>query len=123
MLTLEPIWQPAAQQAQFRILLDAMSRPGRCYTLVNIPQEGQVALAILVSLLDAEVLFSDPHNLLCDEDWPMLQARPASSEVADYILCDATVVPDFTPKLGTLISLEKSATLVLVVNEFGNGGA
>lgn len=119
MLKLDPIWQPDSQQKQFRLLLEAMSRPGECYAMATIPEDGPIALSVLATLLDAEVSLADPNDLLRNEDWPMLQAKPELSEHADYILVDGGQFPDFMPKLGTLASPEQSATLIFVVEELG----
>jgi alpha-D-ribose 1-methylphosphonate 5-triphosphate synthase subunit PhnH len=121
MLEIDPIWMPDIQQAHFRIMLNAMARPGNCYPLRKTPVEGPAALAVLSTLLDAEVSLSDPHELLRNGDWPMLQANPVAAEHADYLLCDGGRAPDFTPKLGSLSSPEKSATLILVVKALGQG--
>lgn len=121
MLALDPIWQAETQQIHFRLLLDVMSRPGRCHLLHATPAEGSVALSVLASLLDREVSLADPHGLLREQDWPMLQATVAIPEQADFILCDGLYIPSFTPRLGSLPSPEQSATLILVVNELGRG--
>lgn len=121
MLRLDPIWQPEIQQIHFRLLLDVMSRPGRCHTLPMVPEKGAAALAVLASLLDAGVSLADPHGLLREQDWPMLQARAATPEQADFILCDAASLPDFSPRLGSLPNPDQSATLILVVSELGRG--
>ena len=119
MLKLDPIWQPEAQQLHFRLLLEAMSRPGRCQRLPVIPEDGPLALSVLASLLDAAVSLADPHGLLREQDWPMLLAQHATAEQADFILCDASRVPDFMPRLGSLPKPEQSATLILVLAELG----
>lgn len=121
MLRLDPVWQPEIQQRHFRLLLDVMSRPGRCQALQAIPEEGPVALAVLAGLLDAQVSLADPHGLLREHDWPMLQAQAAAPEQADFILCDAASAPDFMPKLGSLPNPDQSATLILVVTALGRG--
>lgn len=121
MLSLDPIWLPDTQQIHFRQLLEAMARPGKCYPLTTVPEEGPSVLAVLSTLLDAEVSLADPHDLLRSDDWPMLQATSASAEQADYVVCNGNRVPNFTPKLGTLPSPEQSATLILVVDELGEG--
>jgi len=121
MLKLDPIWQPDIQQANFRLLLDAMAYPGRCFTLHTVPKEGHITLSVLATLLDAEVTFSDPYSLLRTDDWPMLQAKSTSADKADYVLCDASQLPKFSPKLGTLPDPERSATLILMVNNLGQG--
>lgn len=121
MLELNPIWLPETQQAQFRLLLEAMARPGRCYSVLKTPAQENAALTILATLLDAEVSLADPHRLLSNDVWPLLQAQPSSPDMADYIVCNAVQAPDFIPKLGTLPSPELSATLVLVVDKLGHG--
>lgn len=121
MLKIDPIWQPDAQQANFRLVLDAMSRPGRCFSLYTLPDEGSVVLSILATLLDAEVSLSDPHMLLRTDDWLMLQAKSSSADEADYILCDAMQLPNISPKLGTLANPDQSATLILKVDKLGIG--
>jgi alpha-D-ribose 1-methylphosphonate 5-triphosphate synthase subunit PhnH len=121
MLNIDPIWKPDNQQIHFRLLLDAMARPGLCHALNILPEEGPTVLAVLATLLDAEVTLADPHELLRRTDWPMLQAELASPEQADYVLCDGGYAPDFSPKLGSLTSPEQSATLILVVDELGHG--
>ena len=121
MLSLDPIWMPDTQQSHFRLLLDAMARPGKCHTLTTVPDEGPTVLAVLATLLDAEVSLADPHTLLRSDDWPMLQTKSAAVEHADYVICEGSRAPNFTPKLGTLPSPEQSATLILVVDELGQG--
>jgi len=121
MLKIDPIWQPDVQQQNFRLILDAMSRPGKCFNLHTLPNEGAISLSILATLLDAEVSLSDPHNLLLADDWLMLQAKVASAEEADYVLCDAMQLPNLSPKLGTLPNPDQSATLILKVNNLGEG--
>lgn len=121
MLKIDSVWQPDVQQANFRLILDAMSRPGRCFSLHTLPNEGAVSLSILATLLDAEVSLSDYHNLLRTDDWLMLQAKSASSDEADYVLCDAMQLPNLLPKLGALPNPDESATLILKVNKLGMG--
>jgi len=121
MLTLDPIWQPETQQAQFRLLLEAMSYPGRCYSLLNISEENSAALAVLAVLMDSEVSLADPHFRLEEGDWPLLQVNSKELDEADYILCDGSKTLDFLPKLGSLACPEQSATLILVVEQLGQG--
>ena len=121
MLKLDPVWQADIQQSNFRLLLDAMAYPGRCFALHAVPNEGHVALSVLATLLDADVTLSDPYNLLSADDWPMLQAKATSADKADYVLCDASQLPSFLPKLGTLPEPDQSATLIVKVNKLGKG--
>jgi len=121
MLKLNPIWQPEIQQSHYRILLDAMSHPGRRYSVTTQREEAPMALTILATLLDAEVSLADPHGLLKNKDAFMLQAKLVKADQADYILCDGSLIPDFEPKLGTLPCPDQSATLILVVDKIGQG--
>lgn len=121
MLALDPIWMPDIQQTNFRSMLDAMARPGTCHRLGKTPSDGPAVLAVLATLLDAEVSLADPHKLLREDDWPMLQAVRVATELADYLVCDGGRIPDITPKIGTLSSPEQSATLILVVRALGRG--
>jgi len=121
MLKVDPIWQPDIQQTNYRLMLEAMSRPGKSFSLHTLPAEGTVALSVLSTLLDSEVSLSDPDNLLRQDDWIMLQAKSATIDTADYVLCDATQSPHFSPKLGTLENPDQSATLILQVSKLGIG--
>lgn len=122
MLAIDPVWQADTQQAHFRLLLDAMAYPGRCANLKTLPTDGGlVALTVLSTLLDAEVSLADPHALLKDDAWKMLQTNSAATDEADYILCAGSQFINFSPKLGSLKSPEQSATLILVVDKLGAG--
>ena len=121
MLAIDPVWQADTQQAHFRILLDAMAYPGRCLNLKTLPKDGTIALTVLSTLLDAEVSLADPHKLLKDDNWKMLQTNLAVTDEADYILCTGSEFIIFSPKLGSLKSPEQSATLILVVEKLGEG--
>lgn len=121
MLNIEAVWSPDCQQAQFRLLLDAMARPGRRHPLVQIPERGPGALAVLATLLDGEVSLADPDHLLTNDDWPKLQARNVMPQQADYVLCRGTGAPCFEPRLGTLPNPEQSSTLILAVDDLQQG--
>jgi len=121
MLKIDPIWMADSQQANFRLLLDAMARPGKCHPLEITPEKDPAALALLATLLDAEVSLADHDNLLNDDHWTMLQVKTAHAEKADYVICDGGRAPNFIPKLGTLPSPDQSATVILVVDAIGTG--
>lgn len=117
---IEPIWQAPVQQRVFRQLLDAFAYPGRVQTLADtLPAAAYHAL--LATLLDGTTSLCDPHGLLDATQWPLLQAKPASAAEAGFIVCDGTQAADFTPRLGTLLEPEQSATLVLAVAGIGSG--
>jgi alpha-D-ribose 1-methylphosphonate 5-triphosphate synthase subunit PhnH len=120
MLEVAAIWTPNAQQQNYRALLEVISRPGKVKA-IHKGANDQAYTAILAALLDAEVSLADPDGLFDEGVWPMLQANNAKPEEADYILCGGVKPPGFQPKLGTLPSPEKSATLIVVVDALGEG--
>lgn len=121
MLTFDPIWLPETQQTYFRILLEAMSRPGSTQALSITPKASPTALAVLATLLDGAVSLADPHGLLGEQDWAMLQTQHKPAVEAEYLICKGAIAPDFTPLLGTLQSPEQSATIVLMVESLSQG--
>lgn len=120
MLDLAPIWTPPVQQRNYRALLEAMARPGT-RQLLQTQDEQHSSLAVLATLLDGEVSLADPWQRLSDQDWRLLQAVKEDAAKADFVLCDGSQVPDWTPKLGTLPSPERSATLVIAVASLQGG--
>jgi alpha-D-ribose 1-methylphosphonate 5-triphosphate synthase subunit PhnH len=121
MLTFDPIWLQETQQAHFRILLEAMSRPGSNLALSTTPQAGPTSLAVLATLLDGAVSLADPHELLSEQDWAMLQTQQKPADEAEYLICNGNTAPEFTPMLGTLESPEKSATIIVTVESLSQG--
>jgi alpha-D-ribose 1-methylphosphonate 5-triphosphate synthase subunit PhnH len=103
------------------MLLEVMSRPGSKQALSITPKAGPTALAVLATLLDGAVSLADPHELLCEQDWTMLQTQQKPATEADYLICHGATAPDFTPLLGSLQSPEKSATIVLIVESVSHG--
>ncbi|MBV2136522.1 MAG: phosphonate C-P lyase system protein PhnH [Candidatus Thiodiazotropha sp. (ex Ctena orbiculata)] len=120
MLEVSAIWTAHVQQQNYRALLDAISHPGRVKSILH-QQGGLASLAVLATLLDAEVSLADPDDLLEAEDWPLLQASAASPGEADYILCRGNRAARFQPKLGSLPSPERSATLIIYVDSLHRG--
>jgi alpha-D-ribose 1-methylphosphonate 5-triphosphate synthase subunit PhnH len=121
MLKVAPIWQPDTQQQNFRVLLDAMARPGSLQTLQGLDKINGAAEAVLATLLDGSVTLSDPQSLLSEAAHALLQTVQAEPEHADYLLCSGQLPPTFEPKLGTLPSPEQSATLVIQVAALDDG--
>jgi alpha-D-ribose 1-methylphosphonate 5-triphosphate synthase subunit PhnH len=121
MLDLQPIWQAETQQQNYRVLLQAMSRPGSRQALHGVTESSDAAVAVLATLLDGSVSLSDPHGLLSEAENSLLQAGQVDPGEADYLLCCGQQAPTFEPKLGTLPSPEYSATLVIKVSSLSNG--
>jgi len=121
MIELSSIWKPETQQQLFRALLNAMSRPGSLESSPP-PAEGEaIGLPMLAVLVDAAVSLADPHQLLQKNDWLLLQTIEKHADTADYILCNGNLVPEFSPKCGTLTCPEQSATLIISVNGLNSG--
>ena len=121
MIKLDAIWSPALQQRCYRSLLQAMSYPGQVQSM-PVSGSADATLAILATLMDAEVSLSD-HNCLLDQaTWLLLQSQNSSSDQADFILCRGDSAPELSPRLGTLSSPEKSATLIIKVASVNAGG-
>jgi len=55
MLNLDPVWQPESQQGYFRLILEAMSYPGRCLEVSVLPKNESMVMTVLATLLDNEV--------------------------------------------------------------------
>jgi alpha-D-ribose 1-methylphosphonate 5-triphosphate synthase subunit PhnH len=121
MLEMEAIWQAITQQQNYRVLLEAMSRPGSRQALHGVTESSGAAVAVLATLLDGSVSLSDPQGLLSETDCTLLQTVQAGPEQADYLLCRGQQAPGFEPKLGSLPSPECSATLVVEVASLNDG--
>jgi alpha-D-ribose 1-methylphosphonate 5-triphosphate synthase subunit PhnH len=121
MLDVASIWTANVQQRNYRAILDAMSRPGLVKPVFWRDQNRDVVIAVLATLLDSEVSLCDYDRLLLTEHWPLLQARQAPADAADYVLCDGGKFQDFQPRLGTLSSPEHATTLILKVDQLAKG--
>ena len=86
MINVAPIWLPELQQQNYRVVLEAMSRPGHCQNLF-FDGEQQAYIALLASLLDQAVTLADPHGLIHEDDFALLQSQRIDPEQADFILC------------------------------------
>jgi alpha-D-ribose 1-methylphosphonate 5-triphosphate synthase subunit PhnH len=117
----ENIWRAEVQQRVFRALVEAFSRPGQVQELAIGNEHAVTHNAVLATLLDGETSLADPHALLGNTDWPLLQARQAPPDTARYVLVDGHRAPDFQPALGTLASPEFGATLLINVDALGRG--
>jgi len=123
LVSVEPVWRPESQQRGYRVLLDAMSYPGRVLDLRDAFGESRAELGILACLIDDIVTFSDPDGRLDARERGMLNAPCIAPDLADYILhaAERPPLPDYTPKLGSLYRPDDSATLILSGVEVGQG--
>lgn len=113
----DDLWLPPMQQLLFRDLLHVFSYPGQ--VRASHAAEPMTWLALLAALLDGEVGLADPHGMIPDGQWPMLEALPTPPERAAFIVADGGRAPDFEPRLGSLESPETGATLLLRVAALG----
>ncbi len=116
---IDVIWQAEFQQAAFRCVLEAFSRPGKISALPECKHN--TAIAVLATLVDGESTLADPHQLLADNDCQRLQIKPTAPELAAFILCQGTRPVNFEPCQGTLASPEQGATLVLMLGNLSGG--
>lgn len=121
MMTIEAIWRPENQQGIFRVLMEAMARPGSLHPLGSLLGGVSCSRGVLASLLDTRTTLADCHDLLDPDDWLLFQACKAAAEKADYLLCDGNLPFNVTPKIGTLSCPDHSATLIIQVARLGTG--
>ena len=74
LVSVEPVWRPESQQRVFRLLLDAMSYPGRVYELSDAIGGSRAELGIVACLVDDRVTFADPDGRLDPRERGMLHA-------------------------------------------------
>lgn len=117
------IWQPLVQQRVFRRLMEAAAFPGRIVAIAEDNDATDALTAVLATLLDGEVSLADPEGLVAGENWPRLETRAAAPEQADFILAQGARALGVEPRLGSLESPERSATLILRVAALGHGAA
>lgn len=112
------VWAPVVQQAAFRRLAQAFSRPGTVHALSH------AALPLVpATLLDGATSLSDAQSLLETLDRDRLETVLTTPDTAHFVLARADIAPDFTPALGMLESPEQGATLLLVVQSLHEGQA
>lgn len=115
----------SVQQTLFRQLLLAMSYPGRVHQLdaaaslkPQLAQGLNSLYAVIATLVDRHVTLADPDSLLPEALWRWLGLSPQAAECpaqAQYIVCDPSLPPSFSPSQGTLASPELGATLIMAV--------
>lgn len=117
------IWDSMIQTEVFSLVMECMSRPGKVIDLSGISQKAPVYTTVLAALVDSEVTYCDLQGLLTEQDELLFQAPDSAPDNADFILCDASEHIHIQPKLGSLSSPEKSATILLVVADLVSGEA
>ncbi len=117
---LADIWQAPTQQLVYMQLLNAFSFVGKVNTLPESALSEGACLAVIASVADAAVSLADPHKLLQDAHWPLLQAKPSACDAADFVLSKGDSFHDAAYPVGNLASPEQSATLVLSVKHLSN---
>ena len=122
-MTMKPysIWQGSVQQSIFRELVEAYSRPGQVRDLTDWINGENARRVVLATLMDGESTLADPHGMIPDEDWPLLQARRDTAESARYVVVDGSRDATLNPCLGRLESPEFGVTLLIAVEEIGTG--
>ncbi|MGF1526877.1 MAG: phosphonate C-P lyase system protein PhnH [Candidatus Competibacterales bacterium] len=119
MLAIPEVFQPRPQQRLFRLLLDAMARPGRVADLGPWLDDAPAALGIIATLVDTTARFADPDHWLTPAQRRWLASPEVPVAEADFIAVDGRRPPpaDFAPRLGTLTAPEQGATLIVIVDD------
>lgn len=122
-IMIDAIWQAEMQQKIFRALLNCMSRPGETADLKPYLGSSSALLGVAATLLDGTVSLSDEDELINEHDRHLLQAPTVSPAIANFVIKDATKLPQgsFSPNLGELPNPEKGATLILQGESLGAG--
>lgn len=117
-------------QAHYRLLLDAMARPGKVNRLPVLqlaPPAGfhQTSVLVALALLNADTCFSSVGHPLPVSEYLLLNtaARPVATSEADFVFVQGrqVVAEDLSNlKAGSLSYPEESATLIVDVDEIGS---
>lgn len=108
-------YTPHVQQLNFKALMNAFAYPG---SIQNLHGQSPALEQVLATLIDGEVTLADPDDMLNGDVRMRLEARMATPESANFIVCLGNRQPAFQPLLGTLEEPEKGATLVVQVQGF-----
>jgi len=121
LLDLPRLWRPETHQALFRRILDATARPGRIADLSDLLDGRPAALAALATFCDKTQTLADLTGALTDTDLAFLDVRVVAVDRAGFILAHGSVVPEVSPRLGSLEAPEAGATLVVTVESLTDG--
>lgn len=110
----------------FRVLLKAMSRPGRVYPLPDGPPGLPAAACLLSCLLDNETSLAVIGDSELDTFLPRhLGCRPAVPEEADFVLVGRETGKDclgLALRCGSLEYPDRGATVIYLVEQLVEGG-
>lgn len=120
-MSIDTLWDPRVQQAVFRLLLEATSRPGRIYALPPVLGDAPAFIAVLSTLVDKGVTLHDQTRGLSQREQNFLQAVQGQPETANFILASGGQPPEFNPNIGSLESPETGATLIVTIAALGQG--
>jgi alpha-D-ribose 1-methylphosphonate 5-triphosphate synthase subunit PhnH len=124
--TLTP--RAAREQQTFRVLLNAMARPGSI-GLLPLPEQPNQSrlLAVAEALVDHEVTFAvlPERPELVDAILRLTGSRFATVEHADYVFCEAKSLAETLARVkdGTLEYPERGATVVCEVQAIDEPGS
>lgn len=110
-------YTPQLQQLNFNTLMNAFAYPGRIQQLHG---QSPAIEQVLATLIDGEVSLADPDSILNGDVRMRLEARMVEPELANFIVCVGSKVPEFQPLLGTLEEPEHGATLIIQVQGFND---
>ncbi|HXB06949.1 MAG TPA: phosphonate C-P lyase system protein PhnH, partial [Puia sp.] len=126
----ETVYDPVFDaQGHYRLLLDAMARPGKINTLPQLPLAPPPGLSAAAALTGFALL--DQNASFCVEDGDAAtvrylvvntSSRPEGIANADFVFAAGTSPADLIPnmKKGSLSYPDEGATLILDVEELGS---
>lgn len=110
---------PEVQQAIFRRLLEATAYPGESQDLSDFVEDTKTAVAVLATLIDDEVSYADPNDLITGYEHGFITGRAVDAKDADYIVADVSQPRAFEAKIGTIYRPETAATVILQADGAG----
>ena len=120
---IDPVWTESVQQTVYRAVLQATAYPGECQALPPSIGTAPGWLAVAASICDHSTALADMHGLVSTSQRDFLGCPSSATDQAPFIVINAQQpVPDqWTPALGSLLSPEGGATLLLQVEQVGSG--
>ena len=110
-------WHALEQQRVFRLLMQAFAYPG---SVVRLSDQNDALVRCLATLVDRETGLADPHGLLGQEQWSLLEAGRAEADQSAFVVAQGKKEPNFIPQRGTLESPQQGATVIVRVAHLGD---